>query len=203
MKPSLLVLFFTLLFIAPANAEFYKWIDKNGVLHVVDDLHKVPPGQRLNLGLDTEELEEAAKPKEKRKAEPAPSKKARPAQATKSTKKVAPGDELFGDKTLDWWTRTFSRLIREKSELERSIAAKEEYKRVYEIGVRLKRKEKMIPASERRYVKEFTKDTIETYKRYKKELPDDRERLAEKTEELEKLRRKAKNAAVPRKIRGE
>lgn len=203
MKPSLLVLFFTLLFVAPANAEFYKWTDKDGVLHVVDDLHKVPPEERLNLGLDIEELEEAAKPGKKRKVEPVPSKPARPTQATKPTKKVAPEDELFGGKTLDWWTRTFNRLIREKSELERSIAAKEEYKRVYEIGVRLKRKEEMIPESERRYVKEFTKGTIETYRRYKKELPENRAELERKTVELEKLQRTARRAAVPRKIRGE
>lgn len=200
MKSTLLVLLFTLLFITPANAEFYKWVDKDGVLHVVDDLHKVPQNERLNLGLSIEELEEAAKPSRKRAIKPTPP---RPTKAAKPFKKVDPGAEIFGDKTLEWWSRTFSRLRRERSELEKSILAKEEYKRVYEIGVRLKRKEEMIPESERRYVREFTKETIETYKRYKKELPEDRERLAEKTEELEKLRRKAKNAAVPRKVRGD
>lgn len=200
MKPSLLILLFTLLFITPANAEFYKWTDKDGVLHVVDDLHKVPQKERLNLGMDIEELEEAAKPGRKPPPKPEPTK---PAKAIKPFKMVDPGAEMFGGKTLEWWVKTFTRLRRERIELQKSVLAKEEYKKVYEIGIRLKRKEENIPESERRYVKEFTRATIETYKRYKRELPEDRKRLAEKTEELDKLRRIAKNAAVPRKIRGD
>lgn len=31
-------------------AEFYRWVDENGVLHITDNLHNVPPNQRGNAG---------------------------------------------------------------------------------------------------------------------------------------------------------
>jgi clan AA aspartic protease (TIGR02281 family) len=31
-------------------AEYYRWVDDNGVLHITDNLHNVPPHQRGNAG---------------------------------------------------------------------------------------------------------------------------------------------------------
>jgi clan AA aspartic protease (TIGR02281 family) len=35
---------------APFAAEYYRWIDESGVLHITDNLHNVPPAQRGNAG---------------------------------------------------------------------------------------------------------------------------------------------------------
>jgi len=32
------------------STEYYRWIDGNGVLHITDNLHNVPPNQRPNAG---------------------------------------------------------------------------------------------------------------------------------------------------------
>ena len=32
------------------SAEYYRWIDESGVLHITDNLHDVPPGQRSRAG---------------------------------------------------------------------------------------------------------------------------------------------------------
>lgn len=32
------------------STEYYRWVDANGVLHITDNLHNVPPNQRPNAG---------------------------------------------------------------------------------------------------------------------------------------------------------
>ncbi len=32
------------------STEYYRWVDGNGVLHITDNLHNVPPNQRPNAG---------------------------------------------------------------------------------------------------------------------------------------------------------
>lgn len=32
------------------GTEYYRWVDGNGVLHITDNLHNVPPNQRPNAG---------------------------------------------------------------------------------------------------------------------------------------------------------
>ena len=32
------------------SAEYYRWVDENGVLHITDNLHDVPPNQRPRAG---------------------------------------------------------------------------------------------------------------------------------------------------------
>ena len=224
MKPLLLILLFSLLFAMPADAEFYKWIDDDGVFHVVDDLHKVPPKDRDKLGLDPEALKEEIQAPEKSIVKPMPKHAPSPIQATGDTKQTNPAYELYGDKTLQWWKQTLSRVKYEKSELETAIRAKEEYIRVYINGVRLQRQQRKISKdiskiktedneevlenisrheSDKKYVAYYTQDSVDRYNRYVEELPEDKEKLEKKKDYLEKLLRRAKNAGVPKKVRGD
>lgn len=192
MNSLLIVLLFFLFFAVPANAEFYRWIDKNGVIHFVDDLHKVPQEERHQLGLDLEELEKEAEALNKRGIQhtvPIKATTDAPSKAFIPSKKLDPGAELFGDKTLEWWRRTISRLKRERSELTQSIAAKDGYIKVYQSG--------------RSFGRIYLQESIDRYDRYNKELFEDRKLLTEKETLLEDLLRSAKSAGVPRKIRGD
>jgi hypothetical protein len=123
----------------PAFAEIYHWTDEEGVLHITDDLGKVP-----------EEYRSKAKVFETRPAEEFPAVEPAPPPA-------APGlevEELYDGQPLDWW-------------------------------------------------KEVEESDVETYQRYKKEIPEDEKRFEELDGELEELRRKARNAGVPKEVRGE
>ncbi|HSK31674.1 MAG TPA: TIGR02281 family clan AA aspartic protease [Candidatus Limnocylindria bacterium] len=53
------------------GAEYYRWVDENGVLHITDNLHNVPPKQRGNAGrIQNQEPPRRAEPEKK----PAPGK---------------------------------------------------------------------------------------------------------------------------------
>lgn len=49
-------------------AEYFRWIDENGVLHITDNLHNVPPEQRGTAGRT--QVQEAPRPPEKPVKEP-------------------------------------------------------------------------------------------------------------------------------------
>jgi clan AA aspartic protease (TIGR02281 family) len=49
-------------------AEYFRWIDESGVLHITDNLHNVPPGQRGNAGRT--QVQEAPRIPEKQVKEP-------------------------------------------------------------------------------------------------------------------------------------
>ena len=101
-------------------------------------------------------------------------------------------------KTLKWWVQTITRVKREKSELETALRAKEEYISVYLQGLRLDKDE--YKSDEKTY---YTQASVDRYNRYIEELPGDKERLEKKKGYLEKLLRRAKNASVPKKVRGD
>jgi clan AA aspartic protease (TIGR02281 family) len=65
------ILLLAILFALPAHAaEYYRWVDENGVLHITDNLHNVPPKQRDNAGrIQAQESPRPAQPE--RKAAPA------------------------------------------------------------------------------------------------------------------------------------
>jgi clan AA aspartic protease (TIGR02281 family) len=47
-------------------AEYYRWVDQNGVLHITDNLHNVPPKQRGNAGrIQAQETPRVAEPERK------------------------------------------------------------------------------------------------------------------------------------------
>jgi len=187
MKSLFIMLLLSLFAAAPAGAAIYRWLDTDGVIHYVNDLHKVPQKYRGQLGLDLEELEKEAEAINKRGIQPPPARE-KP-KAAMPSKEPNPGAELFGSKTLEWWIRTFSRVRREKSELTQAIAAKEEFLNIYEGG--------------RGFGKIYTQKSIDRYSRYQEELPGEKERLARKEGVLEDLLRRARNASVPREIRGD
>jgi hypothetical protein len=189
MKKVAIILFFSLLLAIPANAAIFKWLDQDGVVHYVDDLHKVPMEYRHQLGLDLEELEREAEAVRKGGIRPIKAEPDAPARATIPEEKRDPAMELFGDKTLDWWRRTFSRVRRERSELANAISSKEEFIEAYEGG--------------RSFGKIYTERSTERYNNYKELLPEEKVRLAKKEIVLEDLLRRAKNASVPRAVRGE
>ena len=45
-----IVLLVILLALPAGAAEYYRWVDGNGVLHITDNLHNVPPNQRGGAG---------------------------------------------------------------------------------------------------------------------------------------------------------
>jgi clan AA aspartic protease (TIGR02281 family) len=49
-------------------AEYFRWIDENGVLHITDNLHNVPPAQRGNAGRS--QMQEAPPPPVRQVMEP-------------------------------------------------------------------------------------------------------------------------------------
>ena len=44
-----IALFIFLALGGPCYADFYKWVDKDGVVHITDDIMKVPEGLRGKL----------------------------------------------------------------------------------------------------------------------------------------------------------
>ena len=61
------ILYLTIFFALPAHsAEYYRWVDDNGVLHITDNLHNVPPKQRGNAGrIQNQENPSRAEPERK------------------------------------------------------------------------------------------------------------------------------------------
>lgn len=52
----------------PGAAEYFRWIDETGVLHITDNLHNVPPAQRGNAGRT--QVQEASRSPENQVKEP-------------------------------------------------------------------------------------------------------------------------------------
>ncbi len=179
MKKLTLILVLSIFSATAAFADLYQWQDKEGVIHITDSLEKVPDAYR-----DKVKVYESAPP--------APGeKKAAPAPEAVSPAPLPPerGVELYGDHTLEWWRQTFLRKTGEAQMLESNVTAKRQFIDIYERG--------------RGFGQTFGMNEIETYGRYKKELPDDQDRLTTLKNELDDLRREARIAGVPRDIRGE
>lgn len=160
--------------LSPALAEIYHWTDEEGVLHITDDLGKVP-----------EEYRPKAKVFKTRPAEEFPAVEPAPPPA-------APGlevEELYDGQPLDWWEEQFGKIEKRIAELEGAYNKKRQFVDVFEGG--------------RRFGQVFEESDIETYQRYKKEIPEDEKSFKELNRELEELRRKARSAGVPKEVRGE
>ena len=168
--PAIMVIFLSA---AVCHADFYQWVDRSGVLHIADDLHKVPEEYRDRVKVFRTE----ARPEKKRGIEPTP-----PAPVTE------PKKELYGDRPLEWWVETFRQKTKEISELEKTYNNKKRYVEIFESG--------------RRFGGVIYGDKeIELYNAYKKDLPELEKAINERKDELEELRRKATIYGVPRDVR--
>lgn len=158
-----------------AHADLYQWKDKEGVIHITDDLEKVPEKYR-----DKMKVRKSPKGKAQAPATTAPP-AAEPAQPPQQKA------ELYGDYPLEWWMQNFSRIKRDVKSLEDSVADKKQFMSLFESG--------------RRLGQTYSSSDVETYNRYKSELPEDEQRLLQLKDELDELRRKATIAGVPKEIR--
>ncbi len=181
MKSLLTAMAVVVFLAANAYADIYQWKDKSGNTHITDSLEKVPREYRNKV-----EVRKAA-PTTREKAPP-------PAGPTAAgdgavTPPSESGQELYGDKTIEWWKGEFDRMMKEIEKAETGLDSKRQFVSVFEKG--------------RRVGQIYDGKDIETYERYKKEIVDDEARLAKFKEGLEELRRQARFAGVPKEIRGE
>jgi len=157
----------------PLYADLYKWEDSRGVLHLTDDMGKVPEAERHGVKIFKRE------PVRKRQIENAP-------VYIPPTRAIKKAPKLYGEHTLEWWKATFDKLNEDMDTLKDDIEKKTQFINVFEGG--------------RRFGQLFGEAEVANYKRYKKEISTDEENLKEMEDKLEKLRRKARIEDVPRKI---
>jgi hypothetical protein len=165
-----------LLGLSPAFADIYRWTDEEGVLHIADDMHKVPEKYRGKVDVIKTGPEDEEPP-----VEPFPP------SPPAGPERRGEGEELYDGRPLSWWKQQFDKINERIEAQEGAYNKKRQFVAVFEGG--------------RRFGQVFEADQIETYKRYKKEIPRDEKNLEELNEELEELRRKAGSAGVPRHIR--
>ncbi|MEK6531916.1 MAG: DUF4124 domain-containing protein [Deltaproteobacteria bacterium] len=178
MKRHALLLALAILFCGTLSyADFYRWVDKEGVTHITDDLNRVPNEYRDALIVHE-------------KKEIGPKEKAVEPQSTDSGPKTEQKTvELYGDYTLDWWKQAFSNKRGEIARLEEKVSVKKQFMEVFEGG--------------RRFGQVFGQSEVDAYNRYKTEIPNDELALQDLKDVLSELVRKATNAGVPRDVRGE
>jgi hypothetical protein len=96
-------------------------------------------------------------------------------------------EDIYGDYPLSWWKAEFDARKTEIDEIEKTIAEEEGYVADYERG--------------RRLYKLYSKEDVEKYEMYKKNLPDNKNQLNKLKANLEELRHKARIYGVPRQVR--
>jgi len=156
----------------PLYADLYKWEDARGVLHITDDMGKVPEAKRHKVKVFK------IKP-HKRRVEDAPI-------YIPPTRAIKKAPKLYGDHPVEWWKAAFDKLNEDMDTLKDDIEKKTQFINVFEGG--------------RRFGQLFGEAEVANYKRYKKEITKDEEDLKEMEDKLENLRRRARIDDVPREI---
>lgn len=159
-----------------AYADLYQWTDKEGVIHITNDLQNVPEGLRGKVKVFKSTPVEKA-------PMGGPPVHEMPKQYEEKKQ------ELYGDETLEWWLQTFRKKDDEISSAQTAIAVKRQFMDIFEGG--------------RRLGQVYGSTEVETYEKYKLEFPADEERLKALKDEKEELLRKARIFGVPKEIRGE
>jgi len=178
MKKFLVVPVLLLLLAPCAFADLYQWKDREGVVHLTNDINNVPAEYQDKVKVF--------------KTTPRPQ---APAQAPAPTPEMVPAPQtsgeadLYGDHTLEWWKEAFNRKNQEIAELQSSIAGKQQFIDLFESG--------------RRFGQMYGPTEVANYNKYKQELPEDEKKLSSLNDELGELRRKATIAGVPRYLRGD
>lgn len=183
MKKILLPALLLFLAAGPALADLYQWRDEAGIIHITDSMEKVPSKYRDGVKVFKEGPKEGAPPEE---APPAD-------EETPPDLDAAPpsldgqAEELYGDQTLEWWTQSFKEKRSEISALQESVDTKADFMKVFEAG--------------RKFGQVYDSESVEKYKVYQKELPEDRRKLASLREKYAEFKERARRARVPDEVR--
>jgi hypothetical protein len=120
MKKYAITLACAVIFTASVSyAEIYQWTDKSGVVHMTNEISRVPDEYRDQL--------KTFKPS-KKNIQGEPVLQNEPARNA--------GPELYGDETLEWWKENFRKKREDTQAAEQSIAAKKEFMKMFEGGRR-------------------------------------------------------------------
>lgn len=158
-------------------ADIYHWTDKEGVMHITDDMGKVPFEYREKVSvMETDESVKAVKVKDVRSR-----------TKSKGEKAKDPEREIYGDYALTWWRLSFERLRGEIASAQKELDQKEEFISMFRRG--------------RRLGQHINPKNIETFKRYEVEVPLIKERLLKNQKNMNDLRRRARISGVPKEIR--
>lgn len=166
----------------PAMADLYQWKDESGVIHITDSEEKVPQKFRDQVKVfkegpkQAEPTEEFVAPEE-----------ALPEIDPELDGPAMAVEEEYGGETLEWWTESFKEKRSEISDLQATIETKADFMRVFEGG--------------RRFGQIYDRESVDRYKAYQKELPEDREKLDKLLEDLKEFEERARRARVPEEIR--
>lgn len=177
MKRLLLSAFIIAVFAGPASADLYRWTDERGGVHATDSMDKVPSKYRGSVSVFRESEREA----------PALDEAPQIDDVQVIDPGAAPVEELYGGETLEWWTLSFEEKRSAITGLENSIDTKKKFIEVFEAG--------------RRFGQVFDSESVDKYREFKKELPEDIKRLSALKEEYSDFQRKANGAGVPRSLR--
>ncbi len=173
---STLVFAFVFLLASGASADLYQWEDEEGTVYITDSMERVPQQYRAKARV----YESApAGPTEQDAPE-------QPVSRSVGTPQLGPDESLYGGHTAEWWRQAFRVRGEQIGNLGSEIETRQRFVETFEAG--------------RRFGQIFDADKVEDYKRYKEELPKDRERLKKLEAELEKLRKEAAAEDVPRDI---
>lgn len=156
-----------------SHAVMYRWVDKDGVLHVTDDEFKVPAEYRKNMII----IEES---------EPKPPSVQAPVEPIPSPRNKAE-EELYGDHTLQWWRSEIKRRRDDMARSEKDYGARKQFVEVFEKG--------------RNMGQIYEQSEVDIYNKYKKEIPEIENLIKKLAEELEDIKDKARRAGVPKKDR--
>lgn len=163
-----------------ALADIYRWTDDEGVIHMADDMFKVPEKYRSGVTIMKTEPSAPAPPSQIQPSLSPPSPPAEPPRAE---------EELYGDRPLSWWRANIDKKKKEIESVESEFKQKRQFVEVFEKG--------------RQFGQIFEPKDAETYEQYKKDLPEAEKKVEKLKEELDELKNKARRAGVPKAVRGE
>ncbi|MBI5683135.1 MAG: DUF4124 domain-containing protein [Deltaproteobacteria bacterium] len=164
--------FLSLIFnFSPSHADIYEWVDDKGVANFSDDITKVPPVYKNRV-----------KVHKQKSVVTAPSLKEKASEDSSPAK-----GELIGDYPLEWWKTQFEEKKKDISEIEKIIADQRRYIEIFQKG--------------RRIGQIYSKEDIDVYNEYTKQIPLNEKKLEKLKKELEKYKKKALQSGVPRSAR--
>ena len=174
MRYAFLAIALSFVLVTVSHAVMYRWVDKDGVLHVTDDEFKVPAEYRKNMTV----IEEA---------EPKPPLVQAPAEIVPPLRNKADEEYIYGDHTLQWWRSEIKRRKDDMAKSEKDYGARKQFIEVFEKG--------------RNMGQIYEQSEVDIYNKYKKEIPEIKKLIKKLAEELEDIKDKARRAGVPKKDR--